>query len=665
MAFSIDFSRSSSHSPRETRRGATLALPAVLWLGIFFILPLLLVLAYSLMSRGAGSTVELPLTLEHYERAFGNVYFPVVRDSIFIAFLTTVVCLVFGYPLAFFIGTRQKKWVQQVALFLVILPFWTNFLVRTYAWQIILGDEGTINTLLMSLGLIQEPLELLYTDFAVIVGLVYGYLPFMVLPIYTSVERFEFRLVEAAHDLGANDWKAFWRVVLPLTLPGVVAGCILVFIPTIGAFVTPALLGGTKGLMIGTLIERQFKGTSGNFPLGSAISAVMMGIVLLSLTLQSGGGGAARWNKIIGRFGLFLGITYMLTMDGWISLIVGVIGAALDFKALRARVTALLRPPAQAAATPLVTQGAARVLSKITSPRTITLNEGQIRRDLLVRRIGKIGLLFNPVFNYFFLWAPILLLVIFSFNDSRSVSVFQGFTTRWYQNIFSGAIGGDASFSTEQLLNALGNSLFIGITATIIATVLGTMVALSLVRGNYRGKGIIDSILYLPVVIPEITQAISLLTFFSLVFSFVNRMSGGAIQPNYGYLTIIIGHVVFNISYVTIVVRARLADMNPRLEEAARDLGANEWRTFWRITFPLILPGVISGALLAFTLSLDDFVVTFFVSGPGTTALPVYVYGLLRLTVTPEINAISTLMLVASTALISISMALQGRGARA
>ncbi|MBN8640006.1 MAG: ABC transporter permease subunit, partial [Anaerolineae bacterium] len=131
----------------------------------------------------------------------------------------------------------------------------------------------------------------------------------------------------------------------------------------------------------------------------------------------------------------------------------------------------------------------------------------------------------------------------------------------------------------------------------------------------------------------------------------------------FGFGTIIIGHVVFNISYVTIVVRARLADMNPRLEEAARDLGANEWRTFWRVTFPLILPGIISGALLAFTLSLDDFVVTFFVSGPGTTALPVFVYGLLRLTVTPEINAISTLMLVVSTLLISISMLLQGRDA--
>lgn len=623
MAFSLDFSRSSSHSPRERTQGASLALPAVLWLGFFFVLPILIVLAYSVMTRGEGASVELPLTLEHYQRTFGGVYFPVILDSIFIAFLTTVVCLIIGYPLAFFIATRTNKRAQQIALFLVILPFWTNFLVRTYAWQIILGEEGTINTLLMNLRLIQEPLQLLYTDGAVILGLVYGYLPFMVLPIYSSVEQFQFRLVEAGHDLGANDLKVFLRVVLPLTLPGVLAGCILVFIPTIGAFVTPDLLGGTQGLMIGNLIQRQFRGTSGNFPLGSAISAVMMGLVLFSLYVQSGG-----LSKLLARINAFI----------------------------KAR-----RPvPAAVTANPAV---AARTYRQITTTRTITLDQGQIQRDMLVRRIGKIGLWANPVFNYFFLWAPILLLVLFSFNDSRSVSVFQGFTLRWYQNIFAGAVGGDATFSTDLMLTSLRNSIFIGLAATTIATVLGTMVALSLVRGNFRGKGLIDSILYLPVVIPEITQAISLLTFFSLVFNFISRVSGGALQPSFGFGTIIIGHVVFNISYVTIVVRARLADMNPRLEEAARDLGANEWRTFWRVTFPLILPGIISGALLAFTLSLDDFVVTFFVSGPGTTALPVFVYGLLRLTVTPEINAISTLMLVVSTLLISISMLLQGRDA--
>lgn len=282
MGFSLDFSQSASHSPREATRGRLLALPAVLWLSFFFLIPLGIVLVVSFMTRGARNLPTFPLTLEHYERIFGPIYFPVFLDSILIAFLTTLICLIAGYPLAFFISTRKSKSAQNFALFLVILPFWTNFLVRTYAWRVLLGTDGTINATLINLHIITEPLRLLNTDFAVLIGLVYGFLPFMVLPIYSSVERFEFRLVEAAHDLGANDWRAFWRVVFPLTLPGVVAGCILVFIPAIGSFITPDLLGGTQGLMIGNLINQQFKGT-GNWPLGSAASVVMMGIVLLGL----------------------------------------------------------------------------------------------------------------------------------------------------------------------------------------------------------------------------------------------------------------------------------------------------------------------------------------------------------------------------------------------
>jgi spermidine/putrescine transport system permease protein len=282
MGFSLDLSGSPDHSPREKTRGRLLALPAILWLTLFFLVPLGIVLVVSFLTRGTRELFTFPLTLENYARILGPVYRPVFIDSIIIAFETTLICLIAGYPLAFFISTRRSKSMQQFALFLVILPFWTNFLVRTYSWRIILGNEGVINSLLLNIGAIQEPIQMLNTDFAVLLGLVYGFLPFMVLPIYATVERFEFRLVEAAHDLGANDWRAFWRVVLPLTMPGVMAGCILVFIPAIGSFITPDLLGGTQGVMIGTLINGQFKGT-GNWPLGSAASIVMMAVVLISL----------------------------------------------------------------------------------------------------------------------------------------------------------------------------------------------------------------------------------------------------------------------------------------------------------------------------------------------------------------------------------------------
>lgn len=266
---------------REKSKGFLLALPAIIWLGLFFLLPVLIVLVVSFLTRGRGGQGIMPFTLANYERVF-NVFSGVLTDSVWIAFQTTVVCLIVGYPLAFFISTRKKAWVRSLALFLIILPFWTNFLVRTYALQTIMGREGTFNSLLQTLGLIAEPLQILNTPGAVLVGLVYGYLPFMVLPIYSSVERFDFRFVEAAHDLGANDWSAFWRVVFPMTLPGVIAGFILVFIPTIGAFVTPDLLGGTQGIMIGNLINQQFKG-QGNQPLGSALSVVMMAMVMIAL----------------------------------------------------------------------------------------------------------------------------------------------------------------------------------------------------------------------------------------------------------------------------------------------------------------------------------------------------------------------------------------------
>lgn len=263
------------------RRGFLLALPAMFWLVVFFLLPLIIVLFVSFLTRGRGGVGELPLTFANYERVV-EVFLSVIQNSVWIAFLTMLICLIVGYPLAFFISTRKRARVRQIALFLIILPFWTNFLVRTYALQTIMGREGILNSFLVSANLVQEPLQILNTPEAVLIGLTYGFLPFMVLPIYASVERFDFRFVEAAYDLGANDVRAFLRIVFPMTLPGVIAGCILVFIPAIGAFVTPDLLGGTRGIMIGNLIQQQFRG-SGNQPLGSALSIVLMALVMIAL----------------------------------------------------------------------------------------------------------------------------------------------------------------------------------------------------------------------------------------------------------------------------------------------------------------------------------------------------------------------------------------------
>lgn len=279
----------SSRAAKSGPRSGLLAAPGIITLVVFFLLPLVFVIVASLMSRGAGGAPVLPWTSEHFVRTF-DVFSPVIWRTINFALLTTGFCLLLGFPAAFFISTRPDPRVRQLLLFLILLPFWTNFLVRTYALQTILGREGMLNTAGLSLGLLDAPLQLLNTPGAVVLGLVYGYLPFMVLPIYAAVERLDFRLVEASHDLGANDWHAFWRVIVPLTLPGVIAGIILVFIPTVGAFVTPDLLGGTKGLMIGNLIQSQFRGR-GNIPLGSAISVVLMGLMMIGLIIYT------RWGR--------------------------------------------------------------------------------------------------------------------------------------------------------------------------------------------------------------------------------------------------------------------------------------------------------------------------------------------------------------------------------
>jgi spermidine/putrescine transport system permease protein len=251
----------------------------------------LIVFAISFMTPTlAGDGGQLPLTLNQYGDALDfwkarPIYSVIILRSVWISLLTTIMCLVMGYPLSFFIATRKNSYVRQFTMFLIILPFWTNFIVRTYALKTIISPDGPLASVLNGLGLHQGQLNLLNTREAVIIGLVYSYLPFMVLPIYAAVEKFDFRFVEAANDLGANDWKTFWRVIFPMTLPGVVAGFILVFIPTIGAYVTPDLLGGTQGLMISNLIQQNIRGTGANYPRGSALSAVLMIMVTVGVVI--------------------------------------------------------------------------------------------------------------------------------------------------------------------------------------------------------------------------------------------------------------------------------------------------------------------------------------------------------------------------------------------
>jgi spermidine/putrescine transport system permease protein len=252
------------------------------WLLAFFLLPILIMLVYSLMPRGIYGGVEPGFTLEHYARFFDPLYLEVLQRTFLWSLACTIICLLLGYPVAYVIA-RSGRW-RNLLLFLVVLPFWTSFLVRTFAMIFLMRDTGLINNWLLKLGLVDHSLTILYTPFAVMVGLIYGFLPFMILPIYASLEKLDLSLLEAAEVLGATPAARFRRVTLPLSMPGVVAGCLLVFIPALGSFLTSDLLGGAKEMMIGNLVQNQFSAAR-NWPFGSAASFIVMALVLAAVMI--------------------------------------------------------------------------------------------------------------------------------------------------------------------------------------------------------------------------------------------------------------------------------------------------------------------------------------------------------------------------------------------
>lgn len=269
-----------------SRTRAVALAPAAALMALVFIAPMGILAAYSLLTRGAYGGTALPWTIENWTRLADAIYAAILFRSFWIAAVSTVICLAMGFPLALYITRAGRR--KNLLLALVILPFWTSFLVRTYAWMFLLRDTGLANTTLLAIGVIEAPLPLLYNHWAVILGLVYGYLPFMVLPLYATLERIDPHLMEAAADLGAGPLETLWRVVVPLARPGIVAGAVLVFIPCLGAYLTPDLLGGGKTVLAGNLIQNQFT-TARDWTFGSAVSLALMAVVMILLMIAARG----------------------------------------------------------------------------------------------------------------------------------------------------------------------------------------------------------------------------------------------------------------------------------------------------------------------------------------------------------------------------------------
>ncbi|TDQ78548.1 spermidine/putrescine transport system permease protein [Dongia mobilis] len=278
---------------RDTRNRWLLSAPALAILFFASIGPLGIVVVYSFLTKGGYGGVEWKFSTDAWASVFftrdifddtlgfADAHLSIFWRSLRLSFLTTLLALVVGFPTAYFIATRPEK-TRALWLFLITIPFWTNLLIRTFAIMEVIRNEGIVNSILIGLGIIDQPLQIMFTDTAVMLGLLYVYLPLMVLPLYASMERIDFRLVEAGYDLYANRLQVLRRVILPLVKPGVIAGSILVFIPSLGAYVTPRVLGGGRNMMLGNLIELQF-GQGRNWPLGSALSITLMVVVMVAL----------------------------------------------------------------------------------------------------------------------------------------------------------------------------------------------------------------------------------------------------------------------------------------------------------------------------------------------------------------------------------------------
>jgi spermidine/putrescine transport system permease protein len=273
--------RSAVAEPRS------LIAPAFLWIVGFFVVPLLFMVAYSFARNDPQEffTVEFGVYFDQYRRLWDELYLSIYRDTFLMSLAGTLLCLLIGYPFAYFLATRAGKY-KTLLFLLVIVPFWTSLLIRTYSWVLILGEQGPLSDVLSGVGLISDPLDILYTSGAVLVGIVYDYLPLMVFPLFVSIERVDRSLIEAGRDLGATRWQTFRGITLPLTMPGIMTGCLLTFIPMMGEYVVPTILGGAKSFLVGSLVANEIL-TAIDWPFGAAVSmgliAVMMVIIFLYL----------------------------------------------------------------------------------------------------------------------------------------------------------------------------------------------------------------------------------------------------------------------------------------------------------------------------------------------------------------------------------------------
>ncbi|MCE4062730.1 ABC transporter permease subunit [Pandoraea sputorum] len=567
-----------------------MAAPIVILLAVMLIYPVGQLLLLSI--RG-----ESGFTLAEYQRLFASsVYVEVLLITLKVSLYTTFFAVLTGYPIAYRLSTLSGARKQRL-LFWLLLSFWTSFLVRTFAWVVLLGRNGVVNRTLLDLGLIDQPLSLLYSFPAVVLGMVHALMPLAVLTMLSVMENIDRRLPSAASTLGARPGTVFWRVYFPLSLPGVAAGALMVFVTSIGFFITPTLLGGRHETMITQLIIDQVMQAL-NWGFAGAISVLLLAVVLVvffvydrmvGLSTMAGGAGDVKAGKRRGGWTRTLGEKVLATL-----------GTATDL-----------------------------LLRALPKGRGAQAEQG----DGLVLRVVVFLLVV-------FLAAPALLMIPMSFDSASGLAwPPKGFSLQWYQQIWDSPLW----------MQAVTRSMLVGIGAGLLSMLIGTPAAFLLVRGGMRGKSAMLAFVLAPIVVPRMILAVGVFYFFAKV---------GLVGSSVG---LTLAHTVVAVPYVVITMMAVLRNYDTRLDLAAYSLGARPWATLRRVTFPILGAGLLSSFLFAFATSFDELTIALFTSGGLSTTLPKQFWDEITMQISPVIAAVSTCLFLFIAALIWVAERLRRR----
>lgn len=540
---------------------------------------------------------ESGLTLAAYRRLFASsVYVDVLWITLKISLWTTVFSVLTGYPIAFLLASTSRERKNRL-LFWVLLSFWTSFLVRTFAWVVLLGRNGVINQVLLALGVVDRPLNLMYSLPSVVLGMVHALMPLAVLTMLSVMENIDRRLTSAAATLGARPGTVFWKVYFPLSFPGVAAGALMVFVTSIGFFITPTLLGGRHETMITQLIIDQVMQAL-NWGFAGAISVLLLAVVLLvffvydrmvGLSTMAGGSTAARGPKHAGGWSRRLG-------DGLLT----VLGKGTD-----------------------------ALIGLLPARRRSRGGDGDswsLRAVVLVLLV--------------FLSAPAFLMIPLSFDAGSGLSwPPRGFSMQWYQQVI------DSPLWTQAITRSLG----VGVGTGLLSMLIGTPAAFLLVRGALPGKTALLAFVLAPIVVPRMIIAVGVFYFFAKI---------GLVGSSLG---LVLAHTVVAVPYVVITMMAVLRNYDTRLDAAAHSLGARPWSTLRRITFPILGAGLMSSFLFAFATSFDELTIALFSSGGLSTTLPKQFWDEITMQISPVIAAVSTCLFLFVAALIWVADRLRRR----